>query len=84
MFFGMIGMYLSLSRLLHNHIMVLYLFGFLAHVVPAANLIVACEHVHGHHADGKGDRAYDHFPGVGGHEKAMHSKKPSEHDLCVF
>ena len=45
--------------LLFTHLLCLW-----AVKVPAADLIVPCEHVHGHHADGEGDRADDHLPGV--------------------
>lgn len=56
-----------------------HLLWFRAVQVPATDLIVSTEHVHGHHADGESDGADDHLPGVGGHKEAMGSKKRTEH-----
>lgn len=47
--------------------------------VPAADLVVAGEHVHGHHADGEGDGADDHLPGVRGHQEAVHTEQVGQH-----
>lgn len=47
--------------------------------VPAADLVVASEHVHGHHANGEGDGADDHLPGVRRHQEAMGVEQGAEH-----
>lgn len=56
-----------------------HLFCFGAVKVPATDLVIASEHVHGHHTDGKGDCANDHLPGVGGHQEAVHTEQTSQH-----
>ena len=65
--------------LLFTHLLCLW-----AVKVPAADLIVPCEHVHGHHADGEGDRADDHLPGVWGHEHAVHAEQAGQHDVAAM
>ena len=47
--------------------------------VPATDLVVAGEHVHGQHTDGEGDCANDHLPGVGGHQEAVHTEQTGQH-----
>lgn len=56
-----------------------HLFTFGAIKVPSTDLVITCEHVHGHHADSEGDGANDHLPGVGGHQEAVHTEKASQH-----
>lgn len=56
-----------------------YLFTFRTVKVPTTDLVISCEHVHGHHADGKRNCANDHLPGVGGHQEAMHTEETSQH-----
>lgn len=56
-----------------------HLLGLWAVEVPAADLVVAGEHVHGHHTDGEGDRANDDLPGVGGHQEAVHAEQTGQH-----
>lgn len=56
-----------------------HLLGFGAVEVPATDLVVAGEHVHGHHADGEGDGAHDDLPGVGGHQVAVHTEQTGQH-----
>lgn len=52
--------------------------------VPATDLVIASEHVHGHHTDGEGDCANDHLPGVGGHQEAMHTEQTGQHGATVL
>ena len=47
--------------------------------VPSTDLVIASEHVHGHHTDGEGDSANDHLPGVGGHQEAVHTEQTGQH-----
>ena len=67
----------------HPHTTFTHLLCLRAVKVPAADLIVPCEHVHGHHADGERDRADDHLPGVRGHEHAVHAEQAGEHDVAA-
>lgn len=52
---------------------------FWALVIPTTDLVVASEHVHGHHTDGKCHRPHNNFPGMGGHKEAMHTEKSWQH-----
>lgn len=56
-----------------------YLFRFGAVKVPTTDLVVAGEHVHGHHTDGEGHCTHDHLPGVRGHQEAVHTEETRQH-----
>lgn len=47
--------------------------------VPATNLVISSEHIHGHHADCDSYSSHNDFPGMGGHEKAVDSEKSCQH-----
>lgn len=56
-----------------------YLFRFRAVEVPTADLVIAGEHVHGHHTDGEGHCTHDNLPGVRGHQEAVHTEETRQH-----
>lgn len=56
-----------------------YFFKFGALIIPATDLVIPSEHLHGHHADGEGDCPHNDFPWVGGYKKAMHSEESGQH-----
>lgn len=47
--------------------------------VPAADLVIASEHIHGHHTDGEGDCTYNHLPWMGRHQEAVHTEQTGQH-----
>lgn len=59
-----------------------YLFCFGAVKVPATDLVIASEHVHGHHADGEGHCTHNDLPGVGGHQEAVHAEQTRQHGVA--
>lgn len=62
----------------------LYLLQFGAIKVPPTNLVISCEHVHGHHADGESHSSHNNFPRMGGHKQAVDSEKSRQHDEGVL
>lgn len=77
---------LVLNMLLHITYIILFtnLFCFRAVKIPSTDLVIASEHVHGHHTDGEGDCANDHLPGVGGHQETMHTEQTGQHGATEF
>ncbi len=57
----------------------MYLFQFGAIKVPATNLVISSEHIHGHHADGESHSSHNDFPRMGGHKQAVDSEKSRQH-----
>lgn len=56
-----------------------YLLRFGAPVLQVTDLVDASDGVHGHQADGHGDRSHDHLQGVRGHEQAVQPEKAGQH-----
>lgn len=61
-----------------------YLFKFRTLVIPATDLIVPSEHLHGHHTDGESHCSHNDFPWMRGYKKAMHSKESGQHFQDCF
>lgn len=64
---------------IYFHSNTLYLFQFGAVKVPATNLVISSEHIHGHHADGESHSSHNDFPRMGGHKQAVDSEKSRQH-----
>jgi len=61
-----------------------YFFKFGALIIPATDLIIPSEHLHGHHRDGEGHCSHNDFPWMRGYKKAMHSKESGQHFQDCF
>lgn len=82
MFYSVLGLFKSARDLLSTSAIdrpPSYLFHFRAVKVPPTDLVVAGEHVHGHHTDGEGHCTHDYLPGVRGHQEAVHTEETRQH-----